>query len=243
VLRASLPLLGAAWLSGCSPEVLIASGPGVEGGAENGGSGAGAGTAGGGGAGATGGAENVSSPRVIADSVADFSLEQGQHGWFYGYSNAVGHSGFTQMGEISVIEAYVPPSGDVWDCWLTAKGQYWTQVFRLGAHPNGVLSSAGRMSALQLAVRRWVSSVEGDITISGELAKIDTAVGSNGIDARVVVDGVPIYEAFIAGTDGGGLAYDVAATVQVGSTVDFVLDPHESTDHHDLTRFTAVIHR
>jgi hypothetical protein len=57
----------------------------------------------------------------------------------------------------------------------------------------------------------------------------------------VVVDGVPLYSEVIGGEDAGGLSYEVPATVEVDSVVDFVLDAHEGADHHDLTRFTAVI--
>jgi hypothetical protein len=32
-------------------------------------------------------------------------------------------------------------------------------------------------------------------------------------------------------------------SVVVGSNVDFVLDAHDGSDHHDLTRFTSVIER
>jgi hypothetical protein len=39
------------------------------------------------------------------------------------------------------------------------------------------------------------------------------------------------------------LSYEVAASLKLGSSVDFVLDPHDGDDHSDLSRFTAVIVR
>ena len=57
------------------------------------------------------------------------------------------------------------------------------------------------------------------------------------------VDGERVYDTFIAGDDGGGRAYKVDATLKIGSTVDFVLDPHEGEDHHDLSRFTGIVVR
>jgi hypothetical protein len=180
--------------------------------------------------------------RILADSVSDFSLVQGEHGWYYGYIDGAAGE-FVEMTTQSVVQAYVPPSGDIWECWATAPGQYWTQLFRLGGHANGEDTSAGRTPVLQLAVRRWVSTVAGQVLITGELAKVDVELGSNGVDARVLIDGREIYTAFVGGQDAGGLVYRIPASVNVGSTIDFVLDPHDSSDHHDLTRFTSVIHR
>ena len=93
-------------------------------------------------------------------------------------------------------------------------------------------------------MRRWVSTFAGDVIISGEIAKIDvTPTITNGIDASLVIDGTLEQTWFVGGDDSGGWSYKVEATVNVGSHVDFVLDPFESSDHHDLTRFTAVIAR
>jgi len=178
--------------------------------------------------------------RVLADSVADFSLTQGQDGWYYGYDGGSLDS-FALMTRTSVITTYVPATGDVWDCWANDV-THWAQLFRLGGHPNGTDTSAPSPPILQRVVRRWLSSFAGDVAISGELAKIDvTVMGSNGIDGIVYVDGVERYATFIGGEDGGGLSYEVFASLKRGSTVDFVLDAHDGDDHHDLSRFTAVI--
>jgi hypothetical protein len=97
---------------------------------------------------------------------------------------------------------------------------------------------------LQRAVRRWLSDFSGAVVISGEIAKIDVALEpSNGVDASVYVDQTLLFTQYIAGQDGGGLSYEVKAMLHEGSTVDFVLDPHDGDDHHDLTRFTGIIAR
>lgn len=235
----------------CSPEILIASsdsgGAGTTGGTSV------AGTAGAGGAGNGGTAASeagqagdpttpAEAPRILADSVADFALVQGEHGWYYGYDDGTSAS-YLPMTRISVITTFAPETGDVWDCWANDSA-HWTQIFQLGAHGNGTDTSPPSVPLLQRAVRRWLSSYEGDVKISGEAAKIDVApMGSNGVDARVVVDGVELYSAPIGGEDAAGLSYEVTAHVDVGSTVDFVLDPRDGDDHHDLSRFTAVIER
>ena len=238
-------------VAACSPEVVIARSEKAGG---TGGVPASAGTAGsetggtgavatmGGGAGEAGDAAVVEPSRLLADSVADFSLEQGKFGWQYGYDGGSLDS-FALLTRIGVIRDYVSPTMDVWDCWGNDEAR-WTQIFQLGAHPNGTDTSAPSNAVLQRAVRRWVSDFEGNVVISGEIAKIDVAVGgSNGVDAFVYVDGVPVYTAFIGGEDGGGLSYEVPAALHLDSTVDFVLDPHEGADHHDLSRFTGIIAR
>jgi hypothetical protein len=179
-------------------------------------------------------------PRLLADSVADFSLTQDERGWSYGYDSGSLDT-FALLTRKSVITNYVPPSNDVWDCWGNDTA-HWTQIFQLGAHPNGTETSTPSNAILQRAVRRWTSTYAGEVTIVGEVAKIDL-IGSNGVDAFVYVDGVQRYTTFIAGDDGGGRSYKIVATLNLGSTVDFVLDPHENADHHDLTRFTGIIVR
>jgi hypothetical protein len=186
-------------------------------------------------------ASGAAAERLLADSVADFSLVQGEHGWYYGFDDGNRES-FELLTEQSTIRNFVAPTGEVWDCWTTP-GTQWTQIFRLGAHSNGLDTSVPAEPLLQRAVRRWVSSVAADVVISGELAKIDVAVPSNGVDGLLLVDGAVLYSGFIGGDDGAGLDYEANATLRVGSTVDLVLDPHDSDDHHDLSRFTSIIER
>ena len=236
--------------AGCEPEVLIASSEPESAGSSLGGSATAGANTGGAGTGGTievlpiagdGGAEAIPEPpRLLADSVADFSLTQGELGWSYGYDSGSLDT-FTLMTRKSVITNYVPASNDVWDCWGNDTA-HWTQLFQLGAHPNGTDTSTPSNAILQRAVRRWTSTYAGDVTISGEVAKIDI-VDSNGVDAFVYVDGVQRYTTFIAGDDGGGRAYKFVAALQVGSVVDFVLDPHAGQDHHDLSRFTGIVVR
>jgi hypothetical protein len=239
---------------GCAPEVLIARN---DNGAGTGGSGVGGATpvsgtgstdvSGTGDVPAAIGGEGgtttviVQAPRLLADSVVDWSQTQGERGWYYGFDTGAVDT-FTEMPRKSFITQYMPASNDAWECW--AGSAHWTQIFQLGAHPNGTETSTPSNMVLQRAVRRWVSTFEGNVTISGEIAKIDVVPGSNGVDAFVYVDGgMPIYSTFIGGEDGGGRAYKVIASLHVGSNVDFVLDPHEGDDHHDLSRFTGIVVR
>jgi hypothetical protein len=248
--RALLALL----LLGCSPEVLLASHeqaggmPGVAGTASAGSGGSGGSTDSGGEPGDDAGAAGEPGltpepPRILGDSVADFALVQGEHDWYYGYDNGSFDS-FKLMTRISVITTFKPESGDVWDCWANDT-THWTQLFRLGGHANGTDTSPPSVAVLERAVRRWISTYAGEVVISGELAKIDVTetMISTGIQGAVVVDGTELYSKVITGQDGAGTSYEVTTTLAVGSTVDFVLDPYESSDHNDLTRFTGIIAR
>jgi hypothetical protein len=198
-----------------------------------------------GGANEGGGASGPPDPPslLLADSVADFALVQGERNWFYGFDTGT-LDDFELLPRIDTITAFVPVSGDTWECWTTT-ARHWTQIFQLGAHPNGTDTSIPSEMVLERAVRRWVSTYEGTIRIVGEIAKIDVEPdGSNGVEAFILVDKVEVYSVVIDGEDAAGVSYETPpATVVVGSTVDFVLDPLESNDHHDLTRFTAVIER
>ena len=250
-----LPTLAvvAAAITGCSPEVLIArsdpaaaGGGGVAGGGTAGTATAGTATAGTGeqpGGGEAGAPPVVVDPpdRILADSVADFSLTQGDHGWQYGYDTGT-YESFAPMTKQSIITMYMPASMDVWKCWASDTA-HWTQLFELGGHPNGLVTSMANNMIYERAVRRWTSDYEGDILITGELAKIDIATPGNGIEGIVYVDGIPRYNKVIAADDAGGESYEATGTVHVGSHVDFVLDPYESDDRHDLSRFTGVITR
>ena len=108
---------------------------------------------------------------------------------------------------------------------------------RMGAHPEGAASS--RTRAELWSVRRWVSTVEGKVTVSGTLRKQNTG-GGNGTDGYIVVDGAPLWTRFLAASDATGFTFSVAVTVHVGSTIHFGVGAH-GDDSFDDTRFAASI--
>jgi hypothetical protein len=133
---------------------------------------------------------------------------------------------------------------DKWPCWNIDDSQ-WTQIFQLGAHPNGSTTTKPSVAGVQRAVRRWNSTYAGPVIITGEIAKIDVETSgaiSNGVIASVYVDRKQFYSTPIARDDGGGRIYQVNVTLQLDSKVDFVVDA-DGPDSHDLTRFTAIIAR
>lgn len=165
------------------------------------------------------------SGHIVAASVPEFSGEQGQNNWYYGYVAPATGPDFIPMPQFA---------GD----WFVDRTRYWTVINTAGGHPNGMIG--GKTPIEHWAVRRWVSEVSGNITIYISLAKADTG-GGNGIEGRVVIGGTTVFSKVIAFNDSLGIDTAISANVKLGSTVDFVIDPLDSNDLYDETRFTAII--
>ncbi|MGH2378139.1 MAG: DUF6531 domain-containing protein [Candidatus Limnocylindria bacterium] len=165
---------------------------------------------------------------VLADSVRDHSGVHGQSGWYYGYL-----SGSFASTTFDLLRQWVPGAhGDWRDVWFLDRQRYRTQLWQDGGHPN---TDGG----VHWTTRRWISPVEGSLSITGRLAKGDTG-GGDGVTGRVIVDGVVVFQQFIAATDGVGVSYSLAPSVKVGSTVDLAIEAG-GTENFDSTVFTAVI--
>jgi len=155
-----------------------------------------------------------------ANSLTEFSGIQGQNNWYYGYYDGpFTNSDFQQMSQFS-------------DIWTVQNGTYYTLLRPDGGHPNGG-------SVQQWAVRRWVSEIDGEVQIYGNLAKL--GLGGNGVIGRIFIDGVEVWSQSIAGTDGTGVNYQIRAKVKLNSVVDFAIDPKDANDENDTTAFTAQI--
>lgn len=171
---------------------------------------------------------------IVADSVAEFSSVQGQANWYYGYIEPVSGSAFIAMGYYNTVL----------DWWQADPNRYWTTLYAIGGHPNGVFTSGDRTPIEHWAVRRWVSEVEGEIDIVGNLAKNSTSgggLGGNGIVGSIVVDGIEIWSQHVSPFDTNGYDYHIKTIVSLGSVIDFLIKPYETNDISDDTRFTATI--
>jgi hypothetical protein len=174
--------------------------------------------------------EPAKSQTVIADCVSEFSGVQGNNNWYYGYYQGTFNSpGFRLM------EVYDP---DLMN-WFVENGRYWTRLWTTGAHPNAETSSFDREEVEQWAVRRWVSEVDGKVTISVTLAKWQMEAG-DGVTGHIFIDGVSVWDEHIAYNDTEGVQHAISVEVTTGSTVDFVLEPGE-TDWEDGSHFYATI--
>ena len=198
----------------------------------------------------TTGCQTASLPpsEIVADSVSGFSGTQGANGWSYGYwdrsadtdkrySQATDfrllrHFGSDPINHLSGRSEFT--TGKLWNL---QDGLYYTSLWTEGGHPNGAMKLGTYAQAEQWAVRRWVSTTHGPVTISGHAGKV-MPWGENwggGVQALIVIDGTTLFSADVGNrsTD-----YSIDATVQVGSLVDFLIGPNPSVG---VTKFTATL--
>lgn len=181
---------------------------------------------------------SVASSAIIMDSVAEFSNNQGQDGWYYGYYdgdlNAFTPGDFEEMSQYTNIN-------DLWSV-QEGVGGFWTSLSATSGHGNGTNSSnisAGRQLVNHWAVRRWISDEAGVLTLNGSLYKSNVN-GGNGTVGHIFVDGIEVFSQYISGTDGIGVNYLFDININTGSVIDFAIDPFNSNDMSDGTAFTVT---
>lgn len=170
----------------------------------------------------------------LADSVIGFSGTQGLGGWSYGYYNR----GTDPNGTYNPTTDFISGGtnfGFLNDEWqLGAGGSVganppWTSVGRFDARPN---TSGGE----HWAVRRFTSAQAGRVRLAGIIAN---AGCGGGVSARIFVDGAQVFAQVVSLP---GVSHSLLATVNAGSTIDFLVDPNGS-DACDSTRWTVTIQR
>lgn len=185
---------------------------------------------------------------MIADSVGEFSGEQGANGWSYGYwdRTADADEGYGQTTDFRLLEHFGddPINGlsghrefTTGKLWNLRDGLYYTSLWAEGGHPNAVMKQGEYAPVEHWAVRRWASTADGPVTISGYAGKV-MPWGANwggGCRALIVVDGETVFSAVM---DERGADYSIDAKVHIGSLVDFLIGPDPSMG---VTEFTATI--
>ena len=178
---------------------------------------------------------------VIADSVAQFSGTQGGNNWYYGYwDRNADPDGTYQTFEFTpfprepgndVLGANNFWDGSKWD-WFNGNPPY-TELSATGGHPA---HNNGGGGAIHLPIRRWISPMNGLIHITGSL--LATTPCGDGVIGRIFVDGEEVKTFPSAGSTA---EFAVNVTVQIGSTVDMVIDPGPANDFCDGFSFSAKI--
>ena len=172
-----------------------------------------------------------SAAAIIAASQADFSCVQGQGNWYYGYFDGP----FTSA-DFQEMTRCLP--NDPWlggSAWWVDESSYWTSIRSTVSFPNGPIS-CGRTQVEHWAVRRWISEAAGSVTIVGSVADV---LGSfDGFTAHIMVDGVSVFSQTVGTLQ--RLPYQVTVSVNLGSTVDFAVQPRGS-DCNDWAEFTAIV--
>ncbi|GAG54289.1 unnamed protein product, partial [marine sediment metagenome] len=163
----------------------------------------------------------------IANSVTEFSDIQGEGNWYYGYYDGdsafpYSNNDFAQFPNYGITE-----HGGFPEHWYIDDSLYWTALWENGGHTNAAVdNSGGILDEEHWAVRRWVSGIEGQVRIAGNLAKIHGGYSGDGIMGYILVDGDEVWSQYIAGYDTVGVNYSVNVAVNIVSLIDFAIAPN-----------------
>lgn len=174
-----------------------------------------------------------------ADSVAEFSGNQGQNNWIYGYydqrADVEGGDGVYGVGDLipylndgsNVISADPAIggwqtsnnhwSGGAWD--LLNNGAVghgpWTETTSTGGHPA---ANAQSDPSVHWSMRRWISEVDGTINIMGVLNNGGAGDGTRG---RIFLNGAEVWSAV---SDGVAVPFSILLNVSEFDLLDFAID-------------------
>ena len=155
---------------------------------------------------------------LLADSVAGFSGTQGLNGWSYG----------DFVGGTTEWEPMPSFNSGVW-----GSGYSYNEVSAGDQHPS---VANGQQVAV---VRRWTSTYAGPIHVTGQF---QCGTQGDGVGVSICVDGQRVFRQLIGGGTANQYSFDLSPVVQVGSTVDFAVDPGPGIDiSYDATALNATI--
>lgn len=194
---------------------------------------------------------SLQSSEIVADSISGFSGTQGANGWSYGYWNRTADTdkSYSQATDFQLLRYFGsdPINGlssrsdfTTGKLWILEDGRYYTALWAEGGSANGTTKSAAQAKVEHWAVRRWVSTVNGPVTISGHAARILDWGDVDSGQAHIVVDGATVFS---TATHRSGTNYSVNVAVHTGSLVDFLITagPPETGGAFGPVKFTATI--
>ncbi|HZP61112.1 MAG TPA: glycosyl hydrolase [Opitutaceae bacterium] len=164
---------------------------------------------------------------VLANSLEDFTGNQGDNGWTYGVY--LGGTLFAPLGDFELA---------------LDQAAYWTDNY-MGLYltdADQTTSFTGVFGATPVAsVRRWTSNYDGKVQITGSFQTEQH--GGDGVGAKIVVDGQVVKRVLLGGGNPATTwKFNLSRTVHQGSTIDFAVDPGSSTDYsYDATAVSATI--
>lgn len=182
---------------------------------------------------------------VIADSVREFSGEQGQSRWFYGYWDrssdpddqydpATDFKRLKYFGTDQKNGLRNHPEFTTGDLWYLEDGSCYTSLWAKGGHANTKFRTDRLTASEHWAVRRWISDTAGVVTIRGQIGKT-MPWGENWkghCKAIISVDGTTVFSSIM---DEQRLDYALVAQLQKDSTVDFLIAPVSGFGVMDFT--------
>jgi hypothetical protein len=169
------------------------------------------------------------SDQVLADSVTDFSGEQGKGGWSYLYvgNNQNGSAPYDPTKAMPMN--WQPSPGDWADTW-SGPGSWYVNG-QDDMQPGGINGGQG------WAIRRWTSETTGAIHF---LAHVQRGDNGDGVGLKVFQDGKEIYSKLLPASS--STVVDLSPTVVKGTQLDFVVTPGPGTDtSYDATAVHAEV--
>ena len=161
--------------------------------------------------------ETPRADQLIANSLRDFSSEQGKGGWSYRYigNNQSGSAPYDPAKTIPMTWQTLP--GDWADVW-TGPGSY----FSLGEEGgSGSVINGGQ----GWAVLRWTSDRSGLVRIT---ASPRASAPGDGIGVKVFAEGRELFSQLLPPATGAKI--DLTTEVSAGTRLDFVVTPGAGTD-------------
>jgi hypothetical protein len=176
---------------------------------------------------------------TIADSGRDFSDQQGEHGWYYGFFTGQNHR----------FEPFCAKDFRVTDWkreWCISQQPYSNISITDQEQEPGTTDShdvTGKAIRLPLAaVRRWVSDRAEPIKVHAVFTSRISE--GDGVNVYVLFQGKEVFRATLGGSHPQAIVaiYDEALTVVQGATVDFVVDPGPTTNvNFDFAQVSIAI--
>jgi hypothetical protein len=165
---------------------------------------------------------NETTNDLVADSVTGYTNIPGQNGWSYGYAELGSDAPYS-------LSAFKEMTWGIWG----GDNFRWS---RDGGYP---FASGSQMHPSDAwAIRRWVSNVGGELTLSGLVSRGD---GGDGVNVRIFVDGQEIFRQEVSPT--ASINYNIPnVKVKVGSKIDFAVNQRDESSF-DATTFTSTITR
>ena len=161
--------------------------------------------------------ETPRSDQLIANSMRDFSSEQGKGGWSYHYiANNKNGSAPYDPAKVAPM-SWLPSPGDWADVW-TGPGKYFTLGEEGGS--GGVISGGQGWGVL-----RWTSDRSGPVHIT---ASPRAPEQGDGIGVKVFVDGKELFSQLLPVK--ATATIDLTTTVVKGTKLDFIVTPGPATD-------------
>lgn len=160
---------------------------------------------------------------LIANSIEEFSGEQGQDNWIYGYRNVTEDGGAEDA--YDPVDDFIEFEEDWWTGgnWdepnEDGDNVPWTNMSAESSHPNG-----DNNQEVHWTIRRWVSEVSGNIAVRWSMRKQNANCG-NGVTGAIYVNGTLADSTAIAGSDSVGVNRSVTVSVSAGDFVDLVHTP------------------